>query len=52
MKKKHEEIKYLYQTINFVKKGFTKGLWSNRRADIDHIFKGFSELKNKIENEN
>jgi hypothetical protein len=52
MKKKQEEIKHLDQTIDFVKKGFIKGLWANRKADIDHIFKGFSELKNKIEHEN
>jgi len=36
----------LIDTKEFVVKGFTKGLWRHRRADIDHILKGFDNLIN------
>jgi len=36
----------LIDTKNFVVKGFTKGLWRHRRADIEHILKGFDTLIN------
>ncbi len=39
--------KTLEDTIKFVQKGFTKGLWKHRRPDIDHIFKGFEQLKKR-----
>lgn len=37
----------LNDTIEFVRKGFIKGLWSGRKKDIDHIFKGFNNFKHQ-----
>jgi|MDSZ01.3.fsa_nt_gb hypothetical protein len=51
--KKEKKIdKTLIDTITYVEQGFIKGLWRHRRADIDHIFKGFEELKQRNNEKN
>tara|TARA_R100001443_G_C3334402_1_gene173063 strand:- start:565 stop:732 length:168 start_codon:yes stop_codon:yes gene_type:complete len=45
-----EDEQHLDETINFVKKGFIKGLWKHRRADAEHIINKLYEFKKEQKN--
>ncbi len=47
MKNKTNDDIVLYETINYVKKGFTRGLWRNRRQDAEHIINNLYKFSKK-----
>ena len=45
-----QDNEHLDDTIEFVKKGFSKGLWKHRRADAEHIINKLYEFKKEEKN--
>ncbi len=45
-----EDNEHLNDTIEFVKKGFSKGLWKDRRQDAEHIINKLYGFKKEEKN--